>query len=522
MPSKKISPNKLSGILELYALKGVNKTFISRSLKISRGTVIKYTKAYDKSDFTYTDILLDEKKVISFLISENNKSNNSFNKPNILKMYSKVHTELNQGNSTLKSIWNNYKRNNPSGYSYSHFTYKYRKWCNANTIKPYKQNKWFIKNISKLEKKLLQKLKHSNDKKISDKATVILELNNGVRLTTLSKKINRAVISLKRWFKIYNEFGLEKLIEKKPKVIPDAVTKQIKIKSEQVVKLLHEPPSIHNINRTSWSLKSLSKAYKNQYGEYISTSTISRYIHEQGYSFKKARTVLTSPDPDYRKKLNKIKKVLSNLNKNEKFLSIDEFGPVAIKVRGGRTYTEKETLKTIPQFQVSKGSLICTAALELSTNQVTHFYSTHKNTKEMIKLLTILLKKYKDENKIYFSWDAASWHASKELEKKVDEVNSDNFRLDNHTPLVELVPLPSSAQFLNVIESVFSGMARAIIHNSNYTSVDECKSVIDRYFLERNNDFIANPKKAGKKIWGEEKVIPIFKESNNCKDINYR
>jgi hypothetical protein len=32
-----------------------------------------------------------------------------------------------------------------------------------------------------------------------------------------------------------------------------------------------------------------------------------------------------------------------------------------------------------------KGSLICTAALELSTNQVTHFYSKRKNTAEMIK-----------------------------------------------------------------------------------------------------------------------------------------
>lgn len=34
-------------------------------------------------------------------------------------------------------------------------------------------------------------------------------------------------------------------------------------------------------------------------------------------------------------------------------------------------------------------------------------------------------------------------------------------------------PLPKRAQFLNVIESVFSGMARAVIQNSDYASVDE-------------------------------------------------
>jgi hypothetical protein len=35
----------------------------------------------------------------------------------------------------------------------------------------------------------------------------------------------------------------------------------------------------------------------------------------------------------------------------------------------------------------------------------------------------------------------------------------------------------SGAQFLNVIESVFSGMARAIIHNSDYDSTRTIESV---------------------------------------------
>jgi len=61
-------------------------------------------------------------------------------------------------------------------------------------------------------------------------------------------------------------------------------------------------------------------------------------------------------------------------------------------------------------------------------------------------------------------------------------------------------------------------MARAIIHNSNYASVDECKNAIDRYFLERNQNYKENPKKAGNKIWGKELVEPVFQESNNCKD----
>jgi hypothetical protein len=163
-----------------------------------------------------------------------------------------------------------------------------------------------------------------------------------------------------------------------------------------------------------------------------------------------------------------------------------------------------------------------TAALELSTNQVTHFYSNNKNTTEMITLMNLLVEKYSDQECIYFSWDAASWHASKELQKWVDEVNSKESRKKIESPIVKLAPLPTCAQFLNVIESVFSGMARAIIHNSDYGSVTECKAAIDRHFMERNEHFEKNPKRAGKKIWGSERVNSIFSESNNCKDPMYR
>lgn len=43
--------------------------------------------------------------------------------------------------------------------------------------------------------------------------------------------------------------------------------------------------------------------------------------------------------------------------------------------------------------------------------------------------------------------------------------------------------------FLNVIESVFSGMAKAIIHNSDYKSVSD-KAAIDRYFSDRNEKLL--------------------------------
>jgi hypothetical protein len=87
---------------------------------------------------------------------------------------------------------------------------------------------------------------------------------------------------------------------------------------------------------------------------------------------------------------------------------------------------------------------------------VTHFYSGKKDTKEMITLIETLLQEYADEDCLYFSWDAASWHSSKLLFATVKEMNSGQSKSDRKIPTVKFVPLPSRAQFLNVIESVFS------------------------------------------------------------------
>ena len=94
---------------------------------------------------------------------------------------------------------------------------------------------------------------------------------------------------------------------------------------------------------------------------------------------------------------------------DERFFSIDEFGPFAIKVKGGRILVEPGVQPTVPQWQKSKGSLIVTAALELSGNRVTHFYSKAKNTTEMIKMAKQLIEEYKDARTLYLSGSATSF-----------------------------------------------------------------------------------------------------------------
>ena len=355
--------------------------------------------------------------------------------------------------------------------------------------------------------------------KLRNKAICILSLFKGIPQKYICEFLGIKRGTLEGFIEKYKSGGVERLLTHKTLQKIKKYEKPSYIK--EVFSILHSPPSCHGFNRTSWKLIDIQTVMAKKKLP-INKRFISKIINNAGYKVTKARKRLTSNDPDYKEKLKSITDILSNLGSKEKFFSIDEYGPFGIKLYGGRSLSPPGEKKTIPQWQRNKGSLILTAALELSTNQITHFYSEKKNTSEMIKLLNLLIEKYRDEDCIYFSWDSASWHASKELQKRVDEINSDEFKQNTKSPMVKLAPLPTCAQFLNVIESVFSGMAKAIIHNSDYQSVEECKSAIDRYYSERNEYFKKHPKRAGNKIWGKERVKPAFSESNNCKDPAYR
>lgn len=120
--------------------------------------------------------------------------------------------------------------------------------------------------------------------------------------------------------------GIDGLLgrKSKPRLVDDvAFTKAL-------FTLLHEPPSLSGFNRTSWRLDDLRQALSTQ-GIKVCKDIISKAIHKAGFRWRSAKVVLTSNDPKYREKLERIQSILSNLG--ERFFSIDEYGPFAIKTK---------------------------------------------------------------------------------------------------------------------------------------------------------------------------------------------
>jgi transposase len=362
---------------------------------------------------------------------------------------------------------------------------------------------------------LLSRL-HDRSKRLRNRAISVLAYLRGVSDHTIASGLGMSRLTVRRCRRLFQAEGVEGLFARKGKAGAKVDDEELK---SAVFALLHEPPASHGINRTTWTMSAMCDALAKQ-GKPACGAVVRAITKAAGYRWRKARVVLTSNDPDYTEKLAHIRSILSGLRPDEAFFSIDEFGPFSVKAKRGRILAAPGVEPQVPQWQKSKGCLILTAALELSGNQITHFYSAKKNTTEMIRMMDLLVDRYHDRSKLYLSWDAASWHVSKKLFERID-LNNDSVA-SSGGPIVATAPLPARAQFLNVIESVFSGMARAVIHNSDYGGVDEAKAAIDRHFEERNRHFQEHPRRAGKSIWGKEREPPEFSEGNNCKDPRYR
>ena len=128
-----------------------------------------------------------------------------------------------------------------------------------------------------------------------------------------------------------------------------------------VFSLLHEPPSNYGINRTSWKMPDFCAGSCARRGGRPVPEVIRKITKAAGYQWRKARVVLTSNDPAYSEKLDRIRTILSGLRPDEAFFSIDEYGPFAVKMKPGLTLTapggtaDRAAMAEIPRLPAHDG-----------------------------------------------------------------------------------------------------------------------------------------------------------------------
>jgi transposase len=274
---------------------------------------------------------------------------------------------------------------------------------------------------------VLKRWRTSNNKKHWQKAVTILESRN-ISPKNIATKIEQSKGNVLRWIQAFNRFGLERL--KKPHgrrgPIKSHNTRPVVSdqKARRILEIFHAKPSTYGINRSNWTRQSIKRAYEQEYNEAIGESVIRLRLRSFGYTARKARRVLTSPDPNYREKVDLLLTTLHKLKPRELLFFVDELGPLRVKKYGGRALVRKNEVLTYQQEQKHRGVIMISGALSATTNQVTWIYGSAKDTSAMIDLMELLYNQYFSASKLYVTWDAASWHKSATLVDSAYRINS--------------------------------------------------------------------------------------------------
>ena len=183
-----------------------------------------------------------------------------------------------------------------------------------------------------------------------NRALTILAKRHGIKGPTTRAFLGICKGTYLSYLRQYHLGGTERLFAPKTRSTRKYDNENLK---QAVFRVLHEPPAQYGINRATWIMPDLSRVL-GEAGQPACRQVIRRITKEAGYRWRKARIQLTSQDPAYREKLASVQAILSALQPDEAFFSIDEFGPFAVKMKQGTKLDPPGPHRVVPQWQKSK------------------------------------------------------------------------------------------------------------------------------------------------------------------------
>jgi transposase len=261
----------------------------------------------------------------------------------------------------------------------------------------YRDDRFRVRFIRDEEVSVLKGWRSSNNKKHWQKAVTILESRN-MSAENIATKIEQSKGNVVRWIQAFNRFGLDGL--KKPHGRRGAIDLRTRRavgndeKARRILEIFHAKPGAYGINRSNWTRQSIKRAYEQEYNEPIGEAVIRLRLRRLGYTLRKARKVLTSPDPNSRDKVDLLLSTLRNLKPGELLFFVDELGPLRVKKYGGHALVRKKDVLIYQQEQKHRGVIMMSGALSATTNQVTWIYGRAKDTAAMIDLMELLYNQF--------------------------------------------------------------------------------------------------------------------------------
>lgn len=156
----------------------------------------------------------------------------------------------------------------------------------------------FVRKLSKIEKTELKKLLKSTNTRLYKRARVIwLSAIKRLKAPEIVKIVDLHLNKVRKYIWRFNQEGIVGLYQKPSGGRP----REIKEKQRtEIIRLLKTKPGAFGLAWSSWSLRGLCAiAIKEKVVKTISPEWMRRVIAEEGYSYKRSKRWINSPDPEY-------------------------------------------------------------------------------------------------------------------------------------------------------------------------------------------------------------------------------
>lgn len=328
------------------------------------------------------------------------------------------------------------------------------------------------------ERRRIQRVIHSHKSPQREvlRARIVLLASQGINSSDIAFELGVDVKTVRKWRLRFKYLSFDGLLDEKRAGRPPLFDS--KVQHEVFSLVVQTPPEPYS----SWTLDLLAKVMiDTNIVSSISIETLSRWLREAELKPHRVRGWLTSKDPEFRQKRDRIVDLYLNPPRNSLVLSVDEKTNIqALERVRPELPMKRGKARQIDNEYKRHGVVNLLACFDVRTGQV--FGSTVKrnDSQAFIGFLEGLLERH-PKRKICLVLDNGSTHCSK----------ATMVFLARH-PRVKLYFTPTHASWLNQIELWFSSLTRHALRKASFTSIE---SLVDRIhlYIAHHNQELAKP-----------------------------
>jgi transposase len=346
--------------------------------------------------------------------------------------------------------------------------------------------------ISEEELKELKRIRSSTkeEKRRVARASIILDYldsysddriaaRNGVNRNTVKKCLSKL-----------REFGMETALNDLPR--PGKPRKITDDDKSWVLNLACTKPSEHGYPNELWSYTLMTDHIRKSRSslENVSRSTVFEILNEAEIRPHKVRYYVEKRDPDFEEKMATVLHVYREVGMINNGVIIPELKDtitISFDEKPGMQATSmtSEELPPVPgkhpsvtrDYEYKRlGTLSLLAGIDLHNGTVTETVSRTHNSNDFIEFLKKLDSSYPREKRIRLILDNLRVHTSTKTREYLLTVPN----------RFEFVFTPKHGSWLNIVEMLFSKLARTMLREIRVKTIEELKNRIEQYFREIN------------------------------------